>query len=814
MSNVVSIDQEMKTAYLDYAMSVIIGRALPDVRDGLKPVHRRILYAMQDLGNTHNRAYKKSARVVGDVIGKYHPHGDSAVYDAIVRMAQPFSLRYCLVDGQGNFGSIDGDSAAAMRYTEVRMERMAEEMLADIDKETVDFGPNYDESLQEPVVLPSRIPALLLNGAAGIAVGMATSIPPHNSDEIFNALIAMVDNPDISIEELMGIVPGPDFPTGGIIFAGGEIEKAYRTGRGIISVRGKVEVEDAGNNRERIVIHEIPYTVNKRSLIEKMAMLVNEKKIEGISDIRDESDKDGMRVAIDLKRGANAMVIENQLYKMTPLQSSFSMNMLAIHNGSPRTMGLKDLLGAFLDFREEVVTRRCMFELKKARARVHILEGLLKALDNIDEVVDLIKKSATPKDAKEGLMARFELSEIQAQAILDMRLQRLTGLEREKIELEFKELMELIEWLNKVLSDRNELMQVIRDELVETRDKYSDQRRSVIIQSGVGDFNMEDLIPDEKMVVTITRAGYIKRTELNKYRTQRRGGKGVRGGSAKEDDFIEHIFIANNHATILYFTNTGRIYSTRVYEVPERDRTLKGIPIVNIRPFQKDERICAVLVSKDITMDANVVMVTKKANIKRVKLDNFSKVLRTGIIACTLDEGDEVVTVRLTDGTSKLIVGSCHGKAIVFNEDDVRVMGRQACGVRAIRLDDNDEVVGMGVIKDEDAYVINMTEYGYGKKTLLKHYHAQNRGGKGVYTVKITAKTGNLVGLRVVNHSDELLIISNTGQIIRTEVAQIRTTGRSAQGVKIIRLNRGEKIVDFTRYVEDEADNSDETSEE
>ncbi len=805
MSNIVSIDHEMKTAYLDYAMSVIIGRALPDARDGLKPVHRRILFAMNELSNYHNRPYKKSARIVGDVIGKYHPHGDSAVYDALVRMAQPFSLRYMLVDGQGNFGSVDGDNAAAMRYTEARMQRMAEDMLADMDKETVDFAPNYDESLNEPTVLPTKVPGLLLNGSAGIAVGMATSIAPHNATEIFNALIALIGNPDLGIEEVMRIVPGPDFPTGGIIFAGNEVEKAYRTGRGIITVRGKVHIEENGN-RERIVITEIPYTLNKASLVEKMAMLVQEKRLEGIADIRDESDKDGMRVVLDLKKGANTMVIENQLYKLTPLQSSFSMNMLAIHNGSPKVMGLIDMLQAFLDFREEVVTRRSLFDLRKAKARVHILEGLLKALDNIDEIVALIRASATPIDAREGLMARFDFSEIQAQAILDMRLQRLTGLERDKIENEYKELMELIAWLEKILSDRDELLGVIRDELIETRDKYADDRRTQIIQSAVNDFNMEDLIPDQQMVITITHHGYIKRTELNKYRTQKRGGKGVKGGSAKEEDFIEHIFTANNHAHILYFTNTGRVYSTRVYEIPERERHLKGIPIVNIRPIKKDERICAVLVTKDINVDANVVMITSKANIKRVELKAFSKVLKTGIIACGLEDDDEVVTARLSYGDSHIIVGSRYGKAIVFKEDDVRVMGRQAGGVRGIKLDGDDRVVGMGIIRDEDAYIINLTEFGYSKKTLLEHYNVQNRGGKGVYTVKITPKTGNLVGLRVVNKNDELIIISDSGQIIRISVSQIRTTGRSAQGVKAIRLNEGEKIMDFTKYVEEDAD--------
>jgi len=800
----VAIDQEMRRSYLDYSMSVIIGRAIPDVRDGLKPVHRRILFAMNDLGNTHNRPYKKSARIVGDVIGKYHPHGDSAVYDAIVRMAQPFSLRYPLVDGQGNFGSVDGDPAAAMRYTEIRMSRISEEMLSDIEKETVDFHPNYDESLTEPDVLPSRMPALLLNGSSGIAVGMATSIPPHNITEVINALISLIDHPGLDVADIMKIIPGPDFPTGGIIFSGGEIEKAYATGRGIIRIRGKVSTE-LDNNRDRLIIHEIPYTVNKADLVERIAILVQEKKIEGISNIRDESDKDGMRIVIELKRGAQPEVLENQLYKLTNLQTSFSMNMLAIHNGSPKVMGIIELLQAFLDFREEVVTRRSIFELKKAKARVHILEGLLKALDNIDEIVALIKASSTPLVARENLMQRFDFSEIQAQAILDMRLQRLTGLERDKLTDEYKSLLEDIVRLEKILSDRDELLKVIRGELEEIRERYADERRTVIFKNAAGEFNLEDLIPDEKMVVTITRKGYIKRTELDRYRTQKRGGVGVKGGSAKEDDFIEHIFIATNHASILYFTNKGRVYHTRVYEIPERDRALKGVPIVNIRPIQKEERICAILVASDITMDANVVMVTAKAFIKRVKLENFSNILKTGIIACTLDSGDEVISARLTDGNSQIIVGSMHGKAIVFPEDQVRVMGRQAQGVRAIKLDDKDKVIGMDVIHSEEDLVINFTEFGYGKKTPVGKYPVQNRAGKGVFTVHITPKSGNLVGIRVVKKTDELMIISTSGQIIRMPVSQIRTTRtRSAQGVRAIRMKEQEKIVDFTKYIGDE----------
>lgn len=802
--NTVSIDQEMRRAYLEYSMSVIIGRAIPDVRDGLKPVHRRVLFAMHEQSNTHNRPYKKSARIVGDVIGKYHPHGDVAVYDTIVRMAQDFSMRYPLVDGQGNFGSIDNDPPAAMRYTEIRMERLAEEMLADLEKDTVDHHPNYDESLMEPDVLPTRIPALLLNGSSGIAVGMATSIPPHNSTEILNALIALIDKPDISLPEVMRIVPGPDFPTGGIIYSGGEIEKAYLSGRGIITLRGKVD-KDQENGRDRIIITEIPYTVNKADMVERIAGLVHEKKLEGISNIRDESNKDGLRVVIDLKRGAQPEVIENQLYKLTNLQTSFSMNMLAIHNGRPKVMGLIELLQAFLDFREEVVTRRCIFELNKARARVHLLEGLLKALDHIDEIVALIKASANPPEARDNLMSTFGFSEVQAQAILDMRLQRLTGLEQDKIAAEHNELLAYIKKLEKILSDRKELLKVIRGEIGEIRDKYSDSRRTTIVRGAADQIEMEDLIPDEKMVVTMTRKGYIKRTELDKYRTQKRGGVGVKGGAATEDDFIDQIFIASNHASILYFTNTGRVYHTKVYEIPERDRATKGVPIVNIRPLQKDERICAAMVVSDLKADARVMLVTAMAYTKRVLLRDFGNILKTGIIACTLEPGDQVISARLTGGKDHIIVATNTGKAIVFPEEQVRVMGRQAQGVRAISLSGKDAVVGMDVITSPDDYVINLTELGFGKKTLADKYPVQKRAGKGVYTVHITNKTGNLVGIRVVKPTDELIIISTSGQIIRIPATQIRTTStRSAQGVRAIRMMKNEKIVDFALYLGEE----------
>lgn len=802
-TNIVSINQEMRESYLAYAMSVIIGRAIPDVRDGLKPVHRRILYAMHDLGNVHNRAYKKSARIVGDVIGKYHPHGDTAVYDATVRMAQPFSLRYPLVDGQGNFGSIDGDPPAAMRYTEIRMTRIAEDMLLDIDKDTVNFSPNYDESLEEPVVLPARIPALLVNGSSGIAVGMATNIPSHNMGELIDAIIKVIDKPSIGLEEIMDIIPGPDFPTGGIIFAGKEIKKAYAAGKGIITIRGRVRVEEE-KKRERLVITEIPYGVNKARLIERVAMLVQDKKAEGISNIRDESDKDGMRIVLELKRDAQPKIVENQLYKMTNLQTSFGINMLAIHNGSPKLMGLIELISAFISFREEVVTRRSIFELKKARARMHILEGLKKALGLIDEVIAVIKGSATPPAAREALVSRFSFSEIQAQAILDMRLQRLTGLEREKIEDEYTALQKDIARLERILADRPVLLDVIKKELLEIKDKYNDKRRTLITRSAIEEFEDEDLIPDEKMVVTISRKGYIKRTEIGNYRVQRRGGLGIKGGSTREGDFLEHIFIASTHASLLYVTNTGRVYRTKVYEVPEGSRTHRGIPISNLRPMQPLERICAILIVPDLDLDIKVVMATKNGVIKRVGLKTFSNVLKSGIIACALDQGDEVIAARLITDGSNIIVATKFGKAIVFEGKAVRVMGRQARGVRAIRLDQEDEVVAMDVISDTDSYVINLTEYGYGKRTRVKKFHVQGRGGKGVYTVRITKKTGNLVGLRIVNRANDIMIISSSGQIIRMSVSQIRITGRSAQGVRAIRLRKDEKIIDFTKYVSEE----------
>ncbi len=800
-SNIVSIDSEMRRSYLDYAMSVIIGRALPDVRDGMKPVHRRVLYAMYDAGNTHNKPYKKSARIVGDVIGKYHPHGDAAVYDTIVRMAQGFSLRYPLVDGQGNFGSVDGDPPAAMRYTEVRMARITEEVLSDIDRETVDFVPNYDESLKEPTVLPTRIPLLLVNGSSGIAVGMATNIPPHNLGEIVDATIQLIDNQGLRLRDIMNTVPGPDFPTGGIAFAGDDLVKAYETGKGSIVLRGKVKLEEEKSKRA-LVITEIPYAVNKAALIERIASLVHDKRIDGISDIRDESDKEGLRVVIELKRDANEDIIKNKLYTLTNLQTTFYINMLAIHNGRPRRMGLLELLFAFISFREEVVTRRSLFDLRKARERSHILEGLLRALENIDEVIAIIKASPSPSEARVTLVKRFGFSEVQAQAILDMRLQRLTALERGKIEKEYSDLEQEIVRLKRILSDKQELKKVIKKELQTIKASYNDPRRTDLVQGPVRDLDERDLIPNEKMVVTITRRGYVKRTELTSYRTQKRGGVGLKGGLTLADDFIEHIFVALNHSSILYFTNTGRVYQTKVYEIPERERRNKGIPVANIRPMQKEERICAVLVvPEDLDEDAYVLMATRRGFIKKVNIMAFRKVLRSGIIACSLDHGDEVIAARIVREDAHIIVATRHGKAAIFSQEAVREMGRQAKGVRAIRFEGDDHVVAMDVIVSMDDYVINLTENGYGKMTPVRQYPVHNRGGKGVYTVKITDKTGYLVGIRVVKEKDEIIIISNTGKIIRLKTSQARITGRSAQGVRMIRLAPEEKIIDFTRYI-------------
>jgi len=800
-NNVVAIDSEMRRSYLDYAMSVIIGRALPDVRDGMKPVHRRVLFAMYDAGNTHNKPYKKSARIVGDVIGKYHPHGDAAVYDTIVRMAQGFSLRYPLVDGQGNFGSVDGDPPAAMRYTEVRMAKITEEVLSDIDRETVDFVPNYDESLQEPTVLPTRVPLLVVNGSSGIAVGMATNIPPHNLGEIIDATIQLIDNPGLTLRDIMNTVPGPDFPTGGIAFAGDELIKAYETGKGSIVLRGKLALEEEKSKRA-FVITEIPYAVNKAALIERIAYLVHDKRIEGISDIRDESDKEGMRVVIELKRDANEDIIKNKLYTLTNLQTSFYINMLAIHNGRPKRMGLLELLFAFISFREEVVTRRSLFDLRKARERSHILEGLLRALEHIDEVIAIIKASGSPSEAKDALIKRFDFSDVQAQAILDMKLQRLTALERGKIEKEYSELEQEIERLKKILSDKNELKKVIKKELQAIKVSYNDPRRTDLVQGAVRDLDERDLIPNDKMVVTITRRGYVKRTELTSYRTQKRGGVGLKGGLTLADDFIEHIFVALNHSSILYFTNTGRVYQTKVYEIPEKERRNKGIPVANIRPMEKRERICAVLVVPEILEeDAYVLMATRQGLIKKVNLRAFRKVLRSGIIACTLDKGDEVIAARIVRGDAHIIVATRYGKAAVFSQKTVREMGRQARGVKAVRLEGDDHVVAMDVMVSMDDYVINLTENGYGKRTPARLYPVHNRGGKGVYTVRITDKTGYLIGIRVVKEGDEIIIISNTGKIIRLETSQARITGRSAQGVRMIKLGSDEKIIDFTRYI-------------
>jgi len=827
----VNLEDEMKQSYLDYAMSVIIGRALPDVRDGLKPVHRRVLYAMQELGNDWNKPYKKSARVVGDVIGKYHPHGDTAVYDTIVRMAQPFSLRYMLVDGQGNFGSVDGDAPAAMRYTEVRMSRIAHELLADLDKETVDFVANYDESEKEPTVLPTRVPNLLVNGSAGIAVGMATNIPPHNLTEVVNACVALIDNEDITIEELMALVPGPDFPTAGIINGARGIREAYQTGRGRIFVRARTEVEvDESRGRERIVVTELPYQVNKARLLEKIAELVKEKKLEGISELRDESDKDGMRMVIELKRGEMADVVLNNLYQHTQMQNVFGINMVALEDGQPRLLNLRDILRAFIRHRREVVTRRTVFDLRKARERAHVLEGLAVALANIDEVIELIKTSPGPAEAKAGLLARvwrpgvvsdmlaragaefsrpdnisvelglsedgYRLSETQAQAILELRLQRLTGLEQDKIVGEYKELLEKIGDLLDILSSPDRLMQVIRDELVEIRDQYGDERRTEIVVTHQ-DLQLEDLISPEDVVVTLSHAGYAKSQPVSTYAAQRRGGRGKAAASVKEEDFIDKLFVANTHDTILCFSSRGKAYWLKVYELPQAGRTARGKPIVNLLPLEPDERINAVLPVKEFGEDQFVFMATSTGTVKKTPLSHFSRPRTNGIIAVELREDDYLVDVAITDGGRDVMLLSDAGKVIRFPEDAVRPMGRTACGVRGIKLGKDQKVIAL-IIVGEGA-VLTATEHGYGKRTPVDEFPLHGRGGQGVIAMQVTERNGPLVSAVQVSEQDEIMLISNTGTLVRTRVDEISTMGRNTQGVRLIALDEGDKLVGVER---------------
>lgn len=799
----VNIEDEMKRSYMDYAMSVIIGRALPDVRDGLKPVHRRILYAMNELNNDWDKPYKKSARIVGDVIGKYHPHGDMAVYDAIVRMAQDFSLRYTLIDGQGNFGSIDGDPPAAMRYTEIRMSKLSAELLADIDKETIDFIPNYDESLMEPMVLPSKFPNLIVNGSSGIAVGMATNIPPHNLTETINAIITLIETPDASIDELMVHLPGPDFPTGGFIFGREGIRQAYETGKGVIQLRARAMIErDRKGERENIVITELPYQTNKAKLIERIAELIQEKVIEGIAHVRDESDREGLRVVIELKRNEVAEVILNQLYKYTQLQTSFGIILLAIDRNQPKLLTLKDLLHLFIQHRQEVVIRRSRFELKRAEDRAHILEGLKKAIDHIDAIIATIKASKTPKEAKDHLMSRFNFSEEQAQSILEMRLQRLTNLEQRKIIEEYEETIKLINRLRALLASDKLILNLIKEELIYIRDQYGDERKTEIIDA-TPELRVEDLIADEDMVVTITHTGYIKRNPISLYRSQHRGGKGKVGINIKEEDFVEDLFIASTHDYVLFFTDAGKIHWMKVHELPQAGRLTRGKAIINLLNLNSQEKVTTILPLKDFKKGDFITFITRKGVIKRTPLEAYSNPRSGGIIALHIDEGDELISTKLTDGKQNLFIGTKLGKAIHFPEIQVREMGRLARGIRGIRLSKEDEVVGVEVVSPH-SQILTVTENGYGKRTQASEYRIQNRGGSGIFTVKRTKKTGDVVGIRTVTDEDDLMIISNKGKIIRLQAIDIPVQGRNTQGVRLITLEEGEKVVAVARLAEKE----------
>jgi len=798
----VSLEEEMKSSYIDYSMSVIVARALPDVRDGLKPVHRRVLFGMHELGVAYNKPYKKSARIVGEVLGKYHPHGDSAVYDTMVRMVQDFSLRYPLVDGQGNFGSVDGDSPAAMRYTEARLARIAEEMLRDLDKNTVDFTPNFDDSLQEPVVLPSYLPNLLVNGSSGIAVGMATNIPPHNLSEVIDGLVALIKDPDISIKKLMKYVTAPDFPTGGIIYGYDGVRSAYETGRGRLVVRAKANIETLKNNRENIVITELPYQVNKANLIEKIAELVKTGKIDDIANVRDESDRDGMRVVIELKRDAQPAVVLNQLFKHTQMQNTFGVIMLALVNGIPRVLNLKEMMQHFLNHRMDVLIRRTKYDLDAAERRAHILEGYIIALDNIDEVIETIKKSRDVDTAKNNLMKKFKLSEVQAKAILDMRLQRLTGLERKKIEDEYKETIKLIERLKGILKSEEQRYQIIKDELLEIKKKYGDERRTEIIHDYT-EFSLEDIIAEEDVVVTISHQGFIKRFPVSGYRKQGRGGKGVTGAGTKDDDFIEHMFIASTHQYILFFTDKGRCYWLKVHEIPEAGRAARGRSILNLLQKEKEEVITAFVAVREFTDDKYLVMATEKGTVKKTVLSAYGNVRKGGINAINLAPGDRLIEVKMTDGNNDLVLGTRNGFAIRFNEKDVRDMGRTATGVRGIRLGKGDKVVGLLVIKRNDNILV-VTEKGYGKRSDINDYRITRRGGKGVITVKTTEKVGKMIALMEVIDTDELVIISSHGMVIRQSVKDIRVMGRNTQGVRVIRLKEDDSIADIAKVLSEE----------
>jgi len=835
----VSLEEEMQQSYLDYAMSVIVGRALPDVRDGLKPVHRRVLYAMRELGNDYNKSYKKSARVVGDVIGKYHPHGDSAVYDTIVRMAQPFSMRALLVDGQGNFGSVDGDAPAAMRYTEVRMSKIAHELLADIDKETVDFVENYDGSESEPSVMPTRLPNLLVNGSSGIAVGMATNIPPHNLNEVVAATLALIEDPTIDVPQLMEHLPGPDFPTAGIINGAAGIYSAYRTGRGRVHIRARTHVEPFGKqNREAIIVTELPYQVNKARLIEKIAELVRDKKIEGISELRDESDKDGMRVAIELRKGEVSDVVLNNLYKQTPMQSVFGINMVALHEGQPKLMNLKQILEAFLAHRREVVTRRTIFDLRKARDRAHVLEGQAVALANIDEVIALIKASPSPAEAKVALMGKawepgsvnemldraggtdtrpdgledgfglvegvYRLSAVQAQAILDLRLHRLTGLEQDKIVNEYKAILEKIKEFSSILADPDLLLQVIRDELHEVRDAFGDERRTEIVQDH-SDLSVEDLIPSEEVVVTLSHGGYAKAQPIGDYQAQKRGGRGRSATKVKDEDFIDNLFVANTHDTILCFSSRGKMYWLKVYQVPQASRGSRGKPIVNLLPLEAGERINAVLPIKDYAEDSFVFMATSSGTVKKTSLSLFSRPRTNGIIAIDLRD-DQLVDVAITDGSAEILLVASSGKSIRFREEDVRPMGRGAAGVRGIKLTGDHEVIALTILRD--GLILTATENGYGKRTGVDDFPVQGRGGQGVIAIQTSARNGKTVGAVQVSEDDEIMLISSNGTLVRTAVDDISVQGRNTQGVRLIRVGEEQRLVGLARieFIEEEAE--------
>ncbi len=835
----ISLEDEMRRSYLDYAMSVIVGRALPDARDGLKPVHRRVLYAMHELGNDWNKPYKKSARIVGDVIGKYHPHGDMAVYDTIVRMAQDFSLRYMLCDGQGNFGSVDGDSAAAMRYTEVRMARIGHELLADIDKETVDFGPNYDGSEQEPLIMPARIPNLLINGSSGIAVGMATNIPPHNLNEVVDACLALLANPEMSIDELIDIIPAPDFPTAAIIYGVTGAREGYRTGRGRVVMRAKAHFEDikGSNDRQAIIVDELPYQVNKRSLLEKISELVNDKRIDGISDLRDESDKSGMRVVIELKRGEVPEVVLNCLYKQTQLQDTFGMNMVALVDGQPRLLNLKQMLECFLAHRREVITRRTVFELRKARERAHIQEGLAVALDNVDEIIALIKASPTPSDARRGLMSRlwtsatvaemlqrasldatrpeglaleyglsksgYLLSEAQAQAILELRLQRLTGLERDKIVADFAELLEKIADLMDILARPERISQIIVEELTAIRAQFGDKRRSEI-EFNTQDLGIEDFITPQDMVVTLSHSGYVKSQPLADYRAQRRGGRGKQAAAVKDDDFVDHLFIANTHDTILCFSNRGRVYWLKVYEVPQGTRTGRGKPIVNMFPLEDGEKINAILSIKEFSDDQFIFMCTAQGTVKKTPLSDFSNPRKAGIIAVALDEGDYLIGAEITSGTQDIVLVSDAGKAVWFDEEDVRPMGRTARGVRGMKLGEGQQVLSLLVAANHQETVLIATENGFGKRTVLADFRHSGRGTQGVIAIAASERNGKVVAARLVQDQDEIMLITTGGVLIRTRVSEIRELGRATQGVTLIALDEGEKLAGLEKVVETE----------